>query len=388
MGKSKIEWTDATWNPTVGCALVSPGCTNCYAMKQAARVEKMNPALAHYHGLTQPSKAGPVWTGKIGIAPEGTLLAPLRWKKPRRIFVNSMSDLFHEDVPDAVIDRVFAVMARAPQHIFQVLTKRAKRMRIYMTTSKVADPRDPAPSRAGDICCAAMSLNGELEQNGEYPFTDEQCFVQPDRWPLPNVWLGVSCEDQARADERIPDLLAMPAALRFVSAEPLLGAIDFTRIEIIPHRESRAGIHVNTLTGRSRESGLPYHFAWDGKGHASSGDAPRLDWIITGGESGPGARPMHPDWARSIRDQCAAEGVPLFMKQWGEWAPGECADAPPTRMEKTAEFFDRRWHFGTVSPKQSEGGHVDDEPDLYRLGKRRAGRTLDGIEHNAMPGNT
>lgn len=135
---SKIEWTGQTWNPIAGCSIVSPGCTDCYAMTMAARLERMNPALEHYKGLTSPSKAGPVWTGKIGIAPDSTLLAPLRRKKPRMYFVNSMSDLFHEDVPDAVIDRVFAVMALAPQHTFQVLTKRTKRMHKYVSKQACA----------------------------------------------------------------------------------------------------------------------------------------------------------------------------------------------------------------------------------------------------------
>jgi hypothetical protein len=138
--KSAIEWTDATWNPVVGCSIVSPGCTNCYAMKMAARIEKMasSPMAAHvnvqthYAGTTQRSKAGAVWTGKVARAPEHILTQPLKWKRPRKIFVNSMGDLFHESIPDEWIDRVFAVMALAPQHTFQVLTKRAERMRSYL----------------------------------------------------------------------------------------------------------------------------------------------------------------------------------------------------------------------------------------------------------------
>ena len=125
--ETAIEWTDATWNPVAGCSIVSPGCTNCYAMKMAARIERMNPAAQHYAGLTQSSKSGPVWTGKVAAAPDSILLAPLKWKKPRRIFVNSMSDLFHEALSDKAIDRVFDVMVQARQHTFQVLTKRPQR---------------------------------------------------------------------------------------------------------------------------------------------------------------------------------------------------------------------------------------------------------------------
>ena len=137
--KTGIEWTDATWNPIVGCSVVSPGCTHCYAMSMAARIEKMTPG-SHYAGLTDASKAGPVWNGRLALAPDHILTQPLRWQKPRRIFVNSMGDLFHEDVPDDWIDRVFAVMALAPQHTFQVLTKRAERMRNYLL-------RDPDVAR-------------------------------------------------------------------------------------------------------------------------------------------------------------------------------------------------------------------------------------------------
>jgi protein gp37 len=287
-----IEWTHRpgtrgeTWNPVVGCDIVSPGCTNCYAMKMAARIEKMGTA-PHYAGTTKPTKAGPVWTGKIALAPERTLLAPLRWTKPRTVFVNSMGDLFHEAIPDETIDRIFAVMALAPQHTFIVLTKRAGRMREYFADifsdggqfERVFNRMmfDPACSRAPSVreTCEAYGL----------PWRQPTC--AQDWYPLSNVWLGVSVEDQRRADERIPDLLATPAAVRFVSAEPLLGPIDFHDYLV----------------------------------RAANGFTPPLDWIIVGGESGPDARPMHPDWARSIRDQCAAAGAAFFFKQWGGLRP-------------------------------------------------------------------
>jgi protein gp37 len=239
---TSIEWADATWNPVVGCSIKSPACTNCYAMRMAARLEAMSVAherdhggdpgpMAHYRGTTRPSRGGPVWTGKLALAPESTLLKPLRWKRPRRIFVNAMSDLFHEDMPEDWIDAVFDIMGRARQHTFIVLTKRAIRMRAY--------------------CRSRFAIRGVFE---------------------PNVWLGVTAEDQERADERIPVLISTPAAKRIVSCEPLLGPIDLGALR-------------------------------------------KIDQIIVGGESGAGARFMPPEWAADLRDQCKRAGVAFFMKQ-------------------------------------------------------------------------
>jgi protein gp37 len=275
---SKIEWTDATWNPVTGCSVVSPGCTNCYAMRLAGT------RLAHLPsrvGLTQDSKAGPVWTGEVRFNEEW-LTQPLGWRKPRMIFVCAHGDLFHEAVPDDVIDRVFAVMALARQHRFQVLTKRSARMRTYMN-DLLGSGRWltwPDPRHGGDAFCA-ISAN-------------------PERL-FPHVWLGVSVEDQARADERIPDLLATPAAVRWVSAEPLLGPVDLTRIS-----PSGDGYAINALRGYVHDFGIP-HMDADGK----------LDWVVVGGESGPSARTWDgfTDAARSIRDQCQDAGVAFFMKQ-------------------------------------------------------------------------
>ncbi|MBX9907452.1 MAG: phage Gp37/Gp68 family protein [Beijerinckiaceae bacterium] len=275
---SNIEWTEATWNPIVGCTITSPGCTNCYAMKMAGRIERMGTAR-HYDGTTLTSKAGSVWTGKLALAPEHVLLAPLRRRKPTTWFVNSMSDLFHEDALDAWIDRVFAVMALTPQHTYQVLTKRSDRMRAYVGN---------LPNRDDFVGHAAAHLWG-----GENPDAIYDQARRAVMMPLPNVWLGVSAEDQRRADERIPDLLATPAAIRFVSAEPLLGPIDFMRIR----RPSPLG----------SMSALP----------CEPGQSATLDWIIVGGESGPGARHMEDAWAESIVQQCAAAGTAAFVKQMG-----------------------------------------------------------------------
>ena len=315
--KTGISWTNATWNPLVGCGVVSPGCTNCYAMREAGRRLAMTPK---YRGLTLGSKAGAVWTGEVRLW-EPALDQPLRWKKPRMIFVNSMGDLFHESVPDEWIDRIFAVMRLCPQHQFQTLTKRASRQRDYMNSSA----QDfPGATRNDDIACAAWSIRDELSEGKKrLVFTDEQCMVQPEDWPLKNWWAGVSVEDQARADERIPLLLQTPAAVRWISAEPLLGPVDFCNLEI-PRRWG---------------SGLLDAFTLDFKDHHQqvlagppSGRAP-LDWVVVGSESGPGARPCDLDWVRSIRDQCAAAGVAFFWKQHADHG----------RKISTPELDGKRW---------------------------------------------
>lgn len=351
--KTGIQWTDATWNPVVGCSVISPGCKRCYAMKLASRIERMTPGT-HYAGTTQMTKAGAVWTGKLAQAPDHLLFQPMRWKRPRTIFVNSMSDLFHEAVPDAWIDRVFAVMALCPQHRFQVLTKRSARMRGYMTAhtqegwmtghacGRVASEVEDL--RKSDLC-RAMGLG----PNGVGPTPHGEPGAT--WWPLPNVWLGVSTEDQQRADERIADLLATPAAVRFISAEPLLESIDLTRLR----RERREGYgpgHTDALRGWTRGDGHGYR----------EFDAPaKLDWVIVGGESGKDARPMNPQWARDLRDQCEAASVPFFFKQWGEWV--------------------------SVSEEEGVGPHhtFPDHRSVRRIGKKAAGRRLDGVEHNGMP---
>lgn len=384
-----IEWTNATWNPTVGCTIVSPGCTNCYAMGQAARLLDGNPATPHYKDTTRRVNGNAVWTGKLALAPDDILLQPLKWKRPRMIFVNSMSDLFHESVHDEWIDEVFAVMALAPQHTFQVLTKRADRMRDYFAGDRW---------RREDPVCAAIKQVATLVHPHDPIAAYNMAWDAPGGgctplFPLPNVWLGVSAEDQARADERIPDLLATPAAVRFISAEPLLGPIDFRSIDadgesvmdVLYPRTWEEEWEDWRDTEPTEEQARESFFDWFSLGTMPTGRMHhRLDWVIVGGESGPGARPMHPDWARSIRDQCAAAGVPFFFKQWGEWTPGVNV-AQQHGIVQTARWFDGRWSFSKEDLSRSDG-HIDDEPDLYRVGKKRAGRLLDGVEHNAMPG--
>jgi protein gp37 len=226
MAETSIEWTDATWNPVAGCTVLTAGCTNCYAMRMAARLDAMG--QAKYKGLTRRSGGRWVWTGKIRLDPN-SIEAPKSWIKPRRVFVNSMSDLFHGDVPTPFITRVWATMKETPRHTYQILTKRPDRM--------------------------------------------AEVLSQKDFDLLPNVWLGTSVED-GRVLSRLDELRKVPAAVRFVSLEPLIGSV-------------------------------------------AEANFSNVDWAIVGGESGPNARPMNPLWVREIEQICRKAGTAFFFKQWG-----------------------------------------------------------------------
>ena len=291
-----IQWTDKTWNPLRGCSRVSEGCRNCYAEVMASRFSGPGQWA---EGLATRGPAR--WTGKVTLA-EHKLDEPLRWRGPQKIFVNSMSDLFHKDVPDEWIDRIFAVMALAPQHTFQVLTKRPERMREYVTT-KLLGQREPHCNATDWMTCVMDEIR---EARGGWSRESAMSVAPPGsvlpdawRWPLPNVHLGVSVENQATADARIPLLLQTPAAVRFISAEPLLEPVDLEISWIRPQRGCDG-----------RTAGVHYHDEFCG---------PRLDWVIVGGESGPGARPFDMQWARALVEQCQAASVPVFVKQMGSW---------------------------------------------------------------------
>lgn len=312
---SKIEWTDETWNPVTGCDRVSPGCDNCYALTMAKRLKAMG--AAHYQNDGDPRTSGPGFG--VTCHPDA-LDVPLRWRKPRRVFVNSMSDLFHQEVPYRFIRDVFNVMrccdggtnadGTRPSHTFQVLTKRPQRM-------------------------AMSAANRELGYD-------------PERPPA-NIWLGTSIESDRYA-WRADHLRSTPAAVRFLSLEPLLGPVPSL-----------------DLTG--------------------------IDWVIVGGESGHGARPMHPEWVRDIRDRCQAAGVRFFFKQWGEWVPYEQDPQPPFWMSQHGTSID-----GHHLPAElTEGEPVGawwapdclDEPVVYRkVGKKQAGRELDGRTWDEYPAET
>lgn len=325
--KTGIEWTDATWNPVTGCAKVSQGCKHCYAEREWPRMTKLVPAYAG-RDFTDVRTHG------------DRLDQPIRWAKRRMIFVNSMSDLFHPAVPDDFIDSVFGVMwaclyGRNEQdgHIFQVLTKRADRMRDYFRTD-----RREAWARS------SVHHGGGIDPDGIWDQTMNH------DGPHPRIWLGVSVEDQAAADERIPLLLDTPASVHWISAEPLLGPVDLLA--------TPAG-DILCRCGSCMEM---------------TPDT-RLDWVVVGGESGPKARPMRQDWARSLRDQCAAAGVPFLFKQWGEWFPTSIGQGGSQLGAWNGDDFMPGW-----------GDIKNPENNMVRAGKRAfGGRLLDGVQHDGYP---
>ena len=290
MSKTKIEWAEKVWNPVTGCSKISEGCRNCYAERMAKRLagrcgyptgDPFKMTLHHDH---------------IGD--------PVHWRNPSRIFLGSMTDLFHDDVPFYWLDKIFDIATRADRHTFLVLTKRPERMKAY--------------------------------------------FSRPDIiWPFKNVWLGVTAENQDQADKRIPILLQTPAAVRFVSVEPMLGSVDIRRY----FRGCPPGCMKDALCplecGHKRKIGL--------------------DWVICGGESGPGARPMHPDWARSLRYQCHAAGVPFLFKQHGEWL--HIANSPTISSEDCKKYRTSQLAFFVESNLRAT---------FAKVGKKKAGRLLDG----------
>ncbi len=355
---SAIEWTDASWNPLRGCSRVSTGCQHCYAERVAARFS--GPGQP-YEGLIHAATSG--WNGRVRLVP-GVLDQPLRWKRPRRIFVNSMSDLFHESMSNEAIAAVFGVMAAAPQHTFQILTKRPARMLEWFAWHKQAARQGEWEWQPWRVCEeAAIELIPGLPAIGAN---------QP--WPLRHVWVGVSVENQAAADERIPLLLQCPAAVRWLSCEPLLGPINF---RWTPYAHQAAN--------------QPYPAYLEARGSVNEYEALRLiDWIVAGGESGPDARPMHPEWARSLRDQCTAAGARYFFKQWGEWAPHQVVTGGDLGGSVRSGRVRIVHHRGQTDVEVSEatGGHSTLPGSRYmaRVGKRAAGRLLDGAEHNAYPG--
>ncbi|MDR6953837.1 protein gp37 [Ancylobacter sp. 3268] len=376
--RSSIEWTDATWNPVrarsllktggIGwhCEKVSDGCRNCYA--EPMNVDRFGTGLAY-----KPGNAG-----KVEIyLDEAVLARPLHWRRPRKIFPGSMTDLFGDWVTDAMLDRIFAVMLLAPQHVYQLLTKRPERMRAY-----IGMPGEARAARNDAIRTAMEDLS---------PGHGKPWALQPRN---PNIWLGISAEDQRTYDDRSASILDLAGGFPlFVSAEPLLGPIDlrfnWDHCDLcggtgMLARWPRGKCHVCGGKGQVLINGQP-----NGKGYRA------FSWIIAGGESGPRARPMHPAGPISLRDQCASAGVAFLFKQWGEWIDadqwvrllhvdgfrfthlGKPVDLnAPLSFELAAALAQE---IGARFEYRSDGG------TFFRIGKRRAGRLLDGIEHNAFP---
>ncbi len=298
MADTSIEWADAVWNPVVGCTPVSAGCLNCYAATMARRLEGMGKedyqprhtsSAASFrevadggvktHRIAEVRGGRAVFTGDVRLL-EHRLAEPLRWRKPRRIFVCSMADLFHEAVPFDFVDRVFAVAALCPQHQFLMLTKRPERMAEYFNEND---------GRTTPVRVRESAMDYRRRHDLSLCWTLES-------WPLPNVWLGTSVEDQAAADSRIPHLLRCPAAVRFLSVEPMLGPVDLSRW-FVPTAGRDVDIDGDAWRGGNQ---------WD-----------RIDWVIVGGESGAKARACDVAHVESVLDQCAAAGVACFVKQLG-----------------------------------------------------------------------
>lgn len=278
MSQTSIEWTEKVWNPVTGCSKVSEGCRNCYAERMSHRFKWTEKPWNHLNAKEN-----------VKLHPE-RLEQPLMWKKPSKIFVNSMSDLFHEEVPFSFISKVFHTMWLADHHIFQILTKRPERMLEYFNREETM-----------------------------FEIIDADVGVNP--LPLSNVWIGVSVENQKAADERIPLLLQTPAAVRFLSCEPLLGPIELKGH--VYQVATGLSEYIDWLTGRTTQKSnvfggetSPWLYR-DLYEFPKDYEEPRIHWVIVGGESGPKARPIDPDWVRSLRDQCQAVKVPFFFKQWG-----------------------------------------------------------------------
>lgn len=355
--KTKIEWTKSsdgtpgsTWNPVTGCVEISAGCDHCYAKSMA---ERFRGTPGHYYE-----------NGFDVTLREDKLDLPLRWTKPRRIFVNSMSDLFHDQIPTEYIAEVFAVMALAERHTFQVLTKRHARMRSLLNSGDFA----------WTVWHAVLAATHRLSI--PVPETISTWFAHgADRQtmhPLPNVWLGVSVENQRWADIRVPVLLSTPAAVRFLSMEPLLGPVNLTHMDV----EGRAeGMYwINALTGRNTDMARP------------CADVPHVDWVIVGGESGAGARPMNPDWARTLRDQCVQAKVPFHFKQHGCWAPVDAGEERPGDMWVLGEggMEPTPWTPETQGAPAGRWGVAADRV-VRHMTKQEAGRELDGRTWDETP---
>lgn len=322
MNNTTIEWAERIWNPITGCSPVSEGCEHCYAERMSKRLRGRfgYPADEPFRVTLHPNR----------------LEEPLKLRKPSRIFVCSMGDLFHEDVPFEWVDKVLYIIAQAPQHTFLMLTKRPERMHAYFTD--ITENKNQFMHRMMHSVFYYPSMHGAIINLRK-------------GIAIPNLWLGVTAENQDRADERIPILLQTPAAVRFVSIEPMLGPVDLSGYYKVQN-------HVN-LPPEQRKQALEEY--WAGMHRLT-----KLDWVICGGETGAGARPMHPDWARNLRDQCQRARMPFYFKSWGEYREA----CPP---------HDPIWNGQSPKLRYEHGAH------FIRLGAKRSGRLLDGCEWVECP---
>lgn len=322
-----IEWADHTFNPWIGCTKVSPACDHCYAEEWAKRFK------------------GPAWGKERRRTSTANWQKPLRWNREAAafraahgrapmVFCASLADVFDNQVPDEWRLELWELIAQTPDLVWLLLTKRPQNIRKMLPVMDSSLP-------------------------GYRPWHQ--------RWPWPHVWLGTTVENQAEADRRIPHLLSVPAAKRFLSCEPLLGPVDLTNLSVVSPGGVEQWNALDRIEGREAA--------------AEGGVSGVIDWVIAGGESGREARPSHPDWFRSLRDQCAGAGVPFLFKQWGEWTPSELASREALRATIQTVDFNGRRLFGT----EAVLGGVEPVEIMARPGKKAAGRTLDGVIHDGRP---
>jgi protein gp37 len=334
MANTKIEWATKVWNPVTGCTKVSSGCANCYAERFAKRLQ------------ANPKVNGKYVNGFEVTFHSEELYKPFSWRNPQRCFTVSMGDLFHDDVREEWIDQVMAVIACNPKHTFILLTKRPERMHRYFNKPKeeLLKAWEDAIYEVG-----IATKDGDVDAPACFLHNFTQRF-----WPLPNLWLGVTVENQEQAGKRIPLLLQTVAAIRFVSCEPLLSLINLSHIdaEMSGHPD---WYFINSLTGKHTDMGRPCK------------QVGKIDWVIAGGETGPKARPMHPDWVRSLRDQCSADNVPFFFKSWGEWGPFTYGGRGNPKSDFNWCERGEKWQW------------------MCKVGKKSSGRLLDDKEYNELP---
>jgi protein gp37 len=406
---TNIEWAQETWNPFRGCLKVSEGCKNCYAITTAHQLntrfknagnEAARKVAAKYEGLTKVLTNGEKnWTGEVQVDYD-TMMQPFKWKKGKRIFVNSMSDVFYEKISVADIAILFAVMFLTPQHTYMILTKRPERMNEVLNSSEF-------PAKvcvAVDMIRTFRSINhvtlcDDFGENEVKSIKDVMSEIKTahslridktpiETFPFKNIWLGVSVENQATADERIPLLLSTPAHIRFLSMEPLLGEVDLSRVgDFEPKGLSTMKFNCLNAKWNQIKEGLG---EWEEK-YAKIKN--KIDWVIVGGESGSKARPMNPLWVEHIQKCCEGASVPFFFKQWGEWSP----NLPADNMKKLVDWAElakrpntqlRHCFLGRSNKIVVPDVKVRYDELLYRMykiGKHLAGRLLNGKEYNEFP---
>ena len=356
---SKIEWTDTTWSPVTGCTKVSPGCDHCY-IDRTPPFRMQGRRFLPLEQTTGATTGVQLHPNRLDSNAKGQ---PFRWAKPRHIFVCSLADLFHDDVPDDFIARVFAVMALTPRHTYQVLTKRHGRLRSLLK----GDFREQVGEEANELIGWIPTEFRRRFDVAGWGIWPSGSLVPP--WPLPNVWLGVSVENQQWADIRIPALLDTPAAVRFLSCEPLLGPVDLGPAALRPYERQQGGFW---------EYGHGEDVYGNGKKWVPAPPA-QIDWVIVGGESGPGARPMHPDWARGLRDQCGDADVPFFFKQLGKWAPEPVGAGGWRNVSREGEW--------RPYERDAADGSTPMAP-TFKAPITLGGRMLDGRTWDEMPHRT